>query len=413
MNGLDDRELLVNSPYTPPLSILVPAYNEEVTIVDSLKSLIALKLPRFEILIVNDGSSDNMMEVLKKELKLRRRDIPYREAIQTAAVQGLYEATCELPDSVVRMIVVDKANGGKADALNAGINASECPYVISMDADSVIDDDALLQIYRVMLERPDVAAVGGQIAVANGCTLRDGEVIDVGLPKSHLARIQIVEYLRSFTTARTALSRLNALLIVSGVFCIFRKDLLIKVGGYLTEHVRSKLVHEYAGMGSSTVCEDMEIVVRLHRYIYEKGLDLAILSMPYPICWTEVPERASDLSKQRGRWSRGFMEIMVYHREMIFNSRYGIVGWAGRSCVSSIFWDCSSKPSDTSRCRFWGSWGRCRSSTCSCSSVFRLATEPWFRFSAFWWPIGPNPGACTTRAGRRCCVPCPGARSAS
>jgi cellulose synthase/poly-beta-1,6-N-acetylglucosamine synthase-like glycosyltransferase len=180
-----------------------------------------------------------------------------------------------------------------------------------------------------MLERPDGAAVGGQIAVANGCKLRNGEVIDVGLPKSHLARIQIVEYLRSFTTARTGLSRLNALLIVSGVFCIFRKDLLIKVGGYLTEHVRSKLVHEYAGVGSSTVCEDMEIVVRLHRYIYEKGLDLSILSMPYPICWTEVPERASDLSKQRGRWSRGFMEIMVYHRAMIFNPRYGIVGWFG------------------------------------------------------------------------------------
>jgi cellulose synthase/poly-beta-1,6-N-acetylglucosamine synthase-like glycosyltransferase len=329
MNGLDDRALVVNSPYTPPLSILVPAYNEAVTICDSLKSLVALNLPRFEILIVNDGSSDNMMDVLKKELKLRRRDIPYREAIRTATVVGLYEATCDLPDAVTRMIVVDKANGGKADALNAGINASECPYVISMDADSVIDDDALLQIFRVMLERPDVAAVGGQIAVANGCKLRNGKVIDVGLPKSHLARIQIVEYLRSFTTARTGLSRLNALLIVSGVFCIFRKDLLIKVGGYLTEHVRSKLVHEYAGMGSSTVCEDMEVVVRLHRYIYEKGLDLSILSMPYPICWTEVPERAEDLAKQRGRWSRGFMEIMVYHREMIFNPRYGIIGMFG------------------------------------------------------------------------------------
>jgi cellulose synthase/poly-beta-1,6-N-acetylglucosamine synthase-like glycosyltransferase len=141
--------------------------------------------------------------------------------------------------------------------------------------------------------------------------------------------MQIVEYVRSFTAARTALSRFNALLIVSGVFCIFEKELLIRVGGYLTEHLRSRLVHEYAGRGSSTVCEDMEIVVRLHRYIQEKGLGKVILSLPYPICWTEVPERARDLAKQRGRWFRGFVEILVYHRHMLFNPRYGVVGLIG------------------------------------------------------------------------------------
>jgi cellulose synthase/poly-beta-1,6-N-acetylglucosamine synthase-like glycosyltransferase len=331
MRGLDDRDMLLASPYTPPLSILVPAYNEAVTISASLRSLMLLRLPRFEIIVVNDGSSDNTMAVLQKSLQLRRRDIPYRAGIATAVVRGLYEATVELPPAVERIVVVDKENGGKADALNAGINASSCPYVISMDADSVIDDVALLQIFRVVLERSDVAAVGGQIAVANGCKIKDGHVLEVGLPKSHLARIQIIEYVRSFTTARTALSHMNALLIVSGVFCIFEKELLIRIGGYLTEHLKSKLVHEWAGRGSSTVCEDMEIVVRLHRYIQEKGLNKVILSMPYPICWTEVPERASDLAKQRGRWFRGFLEILVYHRHMLFRPRYGapgLIGWS-------------------------------------------------------------------------------------
>jgi cellulose synthase/poly-beta-1,6-N-acetylglucosamine synthase-like glycosyltransferase len=329
MKGLDDPDLVRKSPYTPPVSILVPAYNEAKTIEASLRSLIQLSLPRFEIIVVNDGSKDDTLKVLQRALRLRRRDFPFRAAIDTAAVRGLYEATIPLPPSVQRLIVVDKANGGKADALNAGINASACPYVISMDADSLIDDDALLQIFRVLLERTDVAAIGGQVVVANGCTIRDGKVVHVALPKSHLARIQILEYVRSFTMARTALSRLNALLIISGVFCIFDKELLIRVGGYLTERVRSRLVHEYAGQGSSTVCEDMEIVVRLHRYIKEKGLSRAILSLPYPICWTEVPERAQDLAKQRGRWFRGFMEIMVYHRHMLFNRNYGSVGLFG------------------------------------------------------------------------------------
>lgn len=329
MRALDDPDLLLNSPYTPPISMLVPAYNEAVTISASLHSLMALRLPRFEIIVVNDGSKDKTMAVLQETLQLRRRDFPYRPGIATARVRGLYEATIPLPPAVERLIVVDKENGGKADALNAGINASVCPFVISMDADSVIDDVALLQILRVLLERRDVAAIGGQVAVANGCKIENGRLVQVGLPKSHLARIQIVEYVRSFTAARTALSRWNALLIVSGVFCIFEKELLIRVGGYLTEHVKSRLVHEYAGRGSSTVCEDMEIVVRLHRYLQEKGLRKVILSMPYPICWTEVPERAGDLAKQRGRWFRGFVEILVYHRHMLFNPRYGTAGLVG------------------------------------------------------------------------------------
>lgn len=329
LKGLEDYALLADSPYTPPISILVPAYNEAVTIEASLKSLMALRFPSFEIIVVNDGSKDRTLQVLEEKLALRRRDFPYRAAIATAAVRGLYEATIPLPPSVSRLVVVDKANGGKADALNAGINASACPYVISMDADSLIDEVALSQIFRVLLENKEVAAVGGQVVVANGCKIQDGQVLEVHLPKSHLARMQILEYVRSFTMARTALSRFNALLIISGVFCIFEKELLIRIGGYLTEHVRSRLTHEYAGRGSSTVCEDMEIVVRLHRYIKEKGLGRTIVSLPYPICWTEVPENARDLGKQRGRWFRGFVEILVYHRSMLFNPRYGSIGLFG------------------------------------------------------------------------------------
>jgi cellulose synthase/poly-beta-1,6-N-acetylglucosamine synthase-like glycosyltransferase len=324
---IEDLDLIDEGDLTKPLTMIVPAYNEEVTIVDSVTGLINSEYPRFEIVVVNDGSTDATLERLKRAFRLRRTDVPYRPAIATAPVRMMYQATVPLPQGVMQVIVIDKENGGKADALNAGINASTTPYLVSLDADSILDQRALKELMRVVQEDPKVVAVGGQVAIANGCTVRNSHVVSVGLPQRSLARFQMVEYLRSFTTARTGLDRVHAILILSGVFAVFEKETVIRAGGYLTPYLRHRLTEEYVGGRARTVCEDMEIIVRLHRFVLDKLHDRRIAFLPHPVAWTEVPETFESLRKQRGRWYRGLRESLRYHRGMMWRSKFGRIGW--------------------------------------------------------------------------------------
>ncbi len=324
---IEDLDLIDEGDLTKPLTMIVPAYNEEVTIVDSVTGLINSDYPRFEIVVVNDGSTDATLERLKRAFRLRRTDVPYRPAIATAPVRAMYEATVTLPEGVMQLIVIDKDNGGKADALNAGINASTTPYFVSLDADSILDQRALKELMRVVQEDPKVVAVGGQVAIANGCTVRNSHVVSVGLPRRSLARFQMVEYLRSFTTARTGLDRVHAILILSGVFAVFEKETVIRAGGYLTPYLRHRLTEEYVGGRARTVCEDMEIIVRLHRFVLDKLHDRRIAFLPHPVAWTEVPETFESLRKQRGRWYRGLRESLRYHRGMMWRPKFGRIGW--------------------------------------------------------------------------------------
>lgn len=324
---VEDLDLIDRGDLTKPLTMIVPAYNEQVTIVESVTSLIHCDYPRHEIVVVNDGSTDGTLEELKHAFRLRRTDVPYRGAIATARIRGMYEATVPLPAGVMRVLVIDKENGGKADALNAGINASATPYFVSLDADSILDEHALKELMRVVQEDPRVVAVGGQVAIANGCTVRNSRVVSVGLPARSLARFQMVEYLRSFTTARTGLDRMEAILILSGVFAVFEKETVIRAGGYLTPFVRHRLTAEYVGTRVGTVCEDMEIVVRLQRYLRDKLHDRRIAFLPHPVAWTEVPETFESLRKQRGRWYRGLRESLRYHRAMLGRRKFGRIGW--------------------------------------------------------------------------------------
>jgi len=324
--GYEDFDIAMVSPFTPPLSIIVPAYNEEKTIVESLKSLLKLKFPRLEILIVNDGSKDRTLDVLKQAFNMKRIDVNYIEKITTARVRGYYVTREGLPGHIQRFVLIDKENGGKADALNAGINASFCPYFVSIDADSIIDEAALLQAFRSVLDHEDIVAIGGQVAIVNNSEVSAGQVIQPKIPKKWVVRFQIVEYIRSFTMGRTALSHLRSVLIISGVFGIFNKDFVQKIGGYLTRNLTSKIASEYTGQKVETVCEDMEIIVRIQRYIREKKLKKRIAYVPHPLAWTEAPEVLQSLSKQRNRWQRGLIETMIYHRKMLFNKNYGRIG---------------------------------------------------------------------------------------
>jgi len=324
---VEDLDLIDQGDLTKPLTMIVPAFNEEITIVDSVTSLVHCNYPRFEVIVISDGSSDGTLDRLKQAFRLRRTEVPYRRAISTAKAVAMYEATVPLPSSVMRLVVLDKENGGKADALNAGINASTTPYFVSLDADSILDPRALKELMRVVQEDSRVVAVGGQVAIANGCTVRNSRVVGVGLPTRSLPRFQIVEYLRSFTTSRTGLDRMGSILILSGVFAVFEKETIIRAGGYLTPFLDHRLTREYVGHDVSTVCEDMEIIVRLHRYVLDKMNGRRIVFLPHPVAWTEVPETFASLRKQRGRWYRGLRESLRYHRAMLWNPKYGRIGW--------------------------------------------------------------------------------------
>lgn len=294
------------SPLTPPISILLPAYNEEAGVVDSVTSLLNLRYPEFEIIVVNDGSRDGTIERLRASFDLVPVRKALRQEIPTAPIRAAYVSRRQR-----NLWVVDKENGGKADALNAGVNAARYPYVCAIDADAVLEEEALLRVAKPILDDPDlVVATGGIVRIANGCVVDRGRIVSVGLPRSRLATVQVIEYFRAFLIGRIGWSRLNALLIISGAFGLFRRSLVTEVGGYATD----------------TVGEDVELVVRLHRHLRERGEEYRIEFVPDPVCWTEAPEGFRVLSRQRRRWHRGLGETLWRHRRLTFNPRYGHLG---------------------------------------------------------------------------------------
>jgi cellulose synthase/poly-beta-1,6-N-acetylglucosamine synthase-like glycosyltransferase len=302
----DENRVLEASPLVPPVSILAPAYNEAASICESVRAMLSLTYPQFEVIVINDGSKDETLRLLIEEFHLYRSARFYENTLPAKHVRGVYESMDPIP-----LVVIDKENGGKADALNAGINVARYPLVCAADCDSLLEADALLRVARPFLEDPErVLAVGGIVRVANGCEISGGRVMKVDLPRSWMGRCQVVEYLRSFLGGRVAFSAFNSLLIISGAFGLFSKRAVLAVGGYRTD----------------TVGEDMELIVRLHRWARTKKMDYRIVFQPDPVCWTEVPESLKILRRQRNRWQRGSFETFWIHRDMILRPKYGNLG---------------------------------------------------------------------------------------
>ena len=294
---------------TLPICLIVPAYNEEETVADNVRSLLALHYPEFEIVIVNDGSQDGTLEVLRKAFDLKPAVRAYDPVLEHAAIRGFYKA-----DNYPKLLVIDKENGGKADALNAGINVARSPLVCAVDADSILESDALLRAVQPFVEDFDhIIAVGGSIRVANGCQVRHGRVTSIGLPTDALSLFQIVEYFRAFLIARLGWSELGAMMLISGAFGIFKRSILMQVGGYSRDMVG----------------EDMEIIVKMHRVMGERDNDYKMMFVPEPVCWTIAPTRLRDLGGQRKRWERGSLESFFKHRDMMGRSEYGVAGSIG------------------------------------------------------------------------------------
>jgi cellulose synthase/poly-beta-1,6-N-acetylglucosamine synthase-like glycosyltransferase len=296
-----------DSPLAPPITIIAPAHNEEGSIRVAVRNLLELEYPQLEVIVVNDGSEDRTLEEMKKEFRLRPVRAVYIPEAKSAPVRGLYRSQLN-----ASLLVVDKeAGGSKADAVNAGLNAATSPYVCIVDADSVLERDALLRIMVPIMADPKlVVAVGGIIRVLNGSEIKGGHLQRVRLPSKSIEVIQVIEYLRAFLIGREAWGQGNMLMIISGAFGVFRTDLVRAVGGYR----------------SQAIGEDFDLVARLHRLLLDKGVDYRIHFVPDPMCWTEVPSDLKSLGRQRARWQKGLLDVLWPNRDMLFRSRYGRIG---------------------------------------------------------------------------------------
>lgn len=294
----------------PPVSILAPAYNEELTCVESVRSLLTLDYPRYEIIVINDGSKDATLSELTRAFELHPRPRLATANIETAPVIQVYQSRTS-----PNLWVIDKVNGGKADALNVGINYCGTPLLCAVDADTLLERDALTRIVRPFLEDARTVAVGGKIRVINECTVRSGIVTEARLPRNLLAALQAVEYLRAFLVGRVGWAAFDASLVISGAFGLFSRGAVVEVGGYASKHTSGE-----------TVGEDMELVVRLKRELTEKGRPCKIDFVPDSVAWTEVPESTKVLGRQRDRWQRGLIESLLRHRTMLLNPRFGPTG---------------------------------------------------------------------------------------
>ncbi|MBE9912642.1 glycosyltransferase family 2 protein [Paenibacillus donghaensis] len=298
---------LSGSELVPPVSLLVPAYNEELTIIENVYCLMTLNYPTYEVIVINDGSSDQTLSVLISEFKLERMANPdIRGTIETQNVRGIYHNS-DYP----HLFIIDKENGGKADSLNAGINLSHYPLISSIDADSLLEKDALIRMARMYMENPEeTVAIGGDVRIANGCLIENGAVQKVSLPRKIWPMFQSIEYLKAFLGGRIGWSRMNGLIIVSGAFGLFRKDYVIAVGGYRGG---------YPG-------EDMNIIIKLHRYMLSHKLPYKVAFCPEAVCWTQAPDSYKIISNQRKRWGRGNLKNMIENRGMLFNPKYKVMG---------------------------------------------------------------------------------------
>ncbi|MBS5842681.1 MAG: glycosyltransferase family 2 protein [Clostridiales bacterium] len=299
------NELL--NDYYIPVSIIIPAYNEEVTIEATIRSLLSLKYKLYEIIVVDDGSKDNTSQKVIDSFKMKRISRPIRIQLDCQQEEFVYETLAyKVPITLIR-----KRNGGKADSLNMGINASRYPYFICMDADSVLQYDSLEKIVRPVLEHDNVVAVGGAVRPCNGAEIENGRVIHYKLPSNLLACMQVLEYDRSFLAARILFDKFNGSIIISGAFGLFRKDVVIAAGGY----------------DSHNMGEDMELVVKLHVYCRKHDMPYLIKYATDAICWSQAPESLRDLRKQRRRWHIGLFQSMFKHRTMLVNPKFGLVSF--------------------------------------------------------------------------------------
>jgi cellulose synthase/poly-beta-1,6-N-acetylglucosamine synthase-like glycosyltransferase len=301
----ENLERVLKSESIPPITILVPAFNEESNIVEAIKATLKLNYRKIQVIVINDGSTDDTMGELTRAFDLKEVPLAIPIQIEHKPIKHMFRS-----GTFLDLTVIDKENGGKADSLNAAINACKTPFFMAMDADTVVEKDALQRMIRPVLSQPNVVAACGSVRIANSCMIETGEIKKVSYPSNYWAGIQVIEYLRAFLFGRLGWNKLGGNLVVSGAFGLFDRSVVVDAGGYRTD----------------TMGEDMELTVRLHKHMRNLKKPYHIEFIPDPVVWTEAPENFRVLSKQRSRWHCGLIETLVMHKDMFLNPKYGKVG---------------------------------------------------------------------------------------
>ena len=302
------KKVIDKSPYTPGVSIVAPAYNEERTIVDNVTSLLGQDYPKFEVVIVNDGSKDSTLEKLIDNFKLVEVPYDYVELIKTKPFKRLFKST---DPKFEKLIVVDKVNGGtKADAVNAGLNVASYPYFVNTDVDCILAKDAIYQCLLPVLYKDHVIAVSGAMAISNGCKMSNGQIEEAFPPHSLVPLFQTLEYMRSFLIGKMGWSTINSMPNVSGGYGLFNRKIVIAAGGY----------------SSDSFAEDMDMLIRMVGYCCDFSQKYKVIQIPQTCCWTEGPPNIKVLARQRIRWGRGLIQTFSQHKRFIFNKKYKQLG---------------------------------------------------------------------------------------
>ncbi|NDC42322.1 MAG: glycosyltransferase, partial [Chitinophagia bacterium] len=305
-----DYSMIVASPLAPGISVIAPAFNEGVTIIQNVRSLLTLDYPKFEVIIINDGSTDDTLEKLTKEFSLVKVDYAYDVKIKSKPIRGVYKST---NDAYAKLIIVDKENGkSKADASNAGINVASFPYFVCTDVDCILHETTLQKLIKPVMEEMEtrVIATGATLRLSNSCEVDGGVITKIRAPRPLLARFQEMEYIRAFVLGKMGWSFINAVPNVSGGLGLFDKEIAVRAGGY----------------DPMSFGEDMELLMRMNQYCKENRIEASVRYIPITLCWTEGPTTLKIFMRQRTRWGRGLIQLMVAHRKMFFNPRYGKVG---------------------------------------------------------------------------------------
>ncbi len=313
---VNDHRALLSTEYAPSIAIIAPAYNESATIIPNIRSLLSLHYVDLTVIVVNDGSKDDTRDKVIEAYNLEQVDFAYNEQIDTQKVRGVYKSKNR---AFRKLLFVDKENGGKADAINVGVNIADAEYFACIDVDCIIEPDAFLKMAKPFMEASEkrIIAVGGIVWLTNDADIENGKLNKVVSPRSFVPRMQVIEYFRAFLIGRTAWAKFNGLLLISGAFGVFDREIAIAAGGY----------------NHNTVGEDMELVMRMHAYMREREEPYEIAYLPDPLCWTEAPADFNILGRQRNRWTRGTIECLLLHKKMLLNPKYGVLGM-----VSYPYW---------------------------------------------------------------------------
>src|SRR5207248_4521922 len=300
--GLDQ---LRSSTVTPPVTLIMPAYNEQEAIVGAVRSALKLDYPNLHVIVVDDGSTDRTLERLSEAFGLVRTDQIYRPQLRSRNIRGFF-SNPQFPS----LFVVSKENGGKPDALNVGINICRSPYFCTLDADCILERNALLRLMRpIITSGATVVASGGIIRILNGCKVRDGQVVEVALPATGLERFQVVEYLRSFLFGRTGWDLLGGTVIIAGAFAVFHRETVVEAGGFALD----------------TVTEDMDLIVRIRRWAVDHKRSIRMSFTSDPVCWAECPASLRMLARQRRRWQLGLCQTLWKNSQVLFSPKFGVV----------------------------------------------------------------------------------------